>query len=165
MNTCALGMKSFGAGDERIENVLLNFSHTHTASYQQLPNKPYVEMIVTCRNSPTKTGGITLSYLPLSTLYPHIRNSVHCCTERFSTTCTCREPDKWTSTYTPLIPSKLVAACNTRSVVQVWPNYTWHAHTIIVRSHTSAIPILQNGFKTVFRPKLASCSSHKLQNK
>ena len=40
-------------------------------------------------------------------------------------------------TYTRLVLSKLVAACNlayiqrTRSVVQVWPDHTCHAHTII----------------------------------
>ena len=29
--------KHFRAGDERVENACSNFSHTHTASYQQLP--------------------------------------------------------------------------------------------------------------------------------
>ena len=38
--------------------------HVHTAT-QQLPNKTYVEMIVTHRYSPPKKGGITLLYSPL----------------------------------------------------------------------------------------------------
>ena len=32
------GDKHFSAGDEHAENVRSNLSHTHTASYQRLPN-------------------------------------------------------------------------------------------------------------------------------
>ena len=56
------GGEHFSAGDEHIENMRSNFSHTDTASYQQLPNKPYVEMIATHRCSPPKTGSFTLTY-------------------------------------------------------------------------------------------------------
>ena len=34
-----------------------NFSHTHKASFQRLPNRTYVEMIATHRYSSPKTGG------------------------------------------------------------------------------------------------------------
>ena len=46
------------------------FSHIHTASYQQLPNRTYVEMMATHRysRSPPKMGGIMLSYSPPNTL-------------------------------------------------------------------------------------------------
>ena len=33
------------AGDECVENERLNISHTHTASYQRLPNRPWFEII------------------------------------------------------------------------------------------------------------------------
>ena len=39
------GDEHFGDGDERVENALSNFNHTHTASYQWLPNKTYVKLI------------------------------------------------------------------------------------------------------------------------
>ena len=44
----------FSAGDEHVENVHSNFSHTHTqlASYQQLPNRPNIDMIAFHRYSP-----------------------------------------------------------------------------------------------------------------
>ena len=60
------GDEHFIAGDERIENAYSNFSHTHTANYQWLPNRPYVQIIATYGYSPPKTGGFTLSYSPLS---------------------------------------------------------------------------------------------------
>ena len=40
MNAFHAGGEHFSAGDERAENASLNFSHTHTASYQRLPNRP-----------------------------------------------------------------------------------------------------------------------------
>ena len=55
------GDEHFGAGDERVENTRSNFSHTHTASYQRLPNQPWVKVIATHKYSPPKTGGITRS--------------------------------------------------------------------------------------------------------
>ena len=40
-----LETNTFGAGDKLVENAHSNFSHTHTASYERLPNRTYVEMI------------------------------------------------------------------------------------------------------------------------
>ena len=51
MNTFCTGDKHLGTGDELVENV------THTASYQRLPNRTYLEMIATHQYSPPKTGG------------------------------------------------------------------------------------------------------------
>ena len=53
---CA-GDECFSAGNECIENTLSSFRHTHPASYQQLSNRTYLEIIVTHRHSPLKTGG------------------------------------------------------------------------------------------------------------
>ena len=43
---CAGGDEHSSARDEHVENTRSNFSHTHThtASYQQLPNRTYVEL-------------------------------------------------------------------------------------------------------------------------
>ena len=55
--------KHFSALDECVENACSNFSHiqthTHTASYQQLPNETYVGMIATHRrrNRGDRAGG------------------------------------------------------------------------------------------------------------
>ena len=111
-NTFCAGGEHFSAGDECVENAHSNFSHTQTASYQQLPNRPWVEMIATHKYSPPKTGGIT-----------HLR------VYAASTSCTYavafsaglnglqvdqvdRENDKTNFYYKQLVPSKLVAACN-----------------------------------------------------
>ena len=69
-NAFHVGDKHFNGGGECVEKTRSNFSHTYAASYQQLPNRTYVGMIATHRYSPPKTGGITLSYSPLSMLYP-----------------------------------------------------------------------------------------------
>ena len=47
----------FGTGDELVKNAHSNFSHTHTASYQRLSNRTYLEMIASHRYSPSKMGG------------------------------------------------------------------------------------------------------------
>ena len=48
----------FSAGDKHVENVHSKLQpHTHTASYQQLPTKPYVRMIATHMYPPLKTSG------------------------------------------------------------------------------------------------------------
>ena len=58
----------FSAGNERFENVHLNFLYTHTHTlatlYQQLPNRPYAERIA--------MGGITLSYSPPNIPHPQV---------------------------------------------------------------------------------------------
>ena len=36
---------NISTGDERVENAHLNLSHTHTASFERLSNRIYVEMI------------------------------------------------------------------------------------------------------------------------
>ena len=68
-----LHWKCFSAGDEHIENPCSNFSHSHTASYQQLSNRTYMylEMIATHNKySPSVTGGsyhtlvLTSEYAP-----------------------------------------------------------------------------------------------------
>ena len=60
----ALEMNEFRNGDEHIDSAHSNFSHTHThtASYQRLPNETYVEMITTHNYmySPPRTGTIAL---------------------------------------------------------------------------------------------------------
>ena len=56
-NTFCAGDEHFSAGDEHVENAWLIFSHTHIASYQQLPKRTYVEMNATHRYFPPKTGG------------------------------------------------------------------------------------------------------------
>ena len=38
------GDEHFSAGDEHVANAHSNFSHTHTASYQRLPNRTYIEL-------------------------------------------------------------------------------------------------------------------------
>ena len=43
-----------------LKKLTSSFSRTHTASYQWLPNRSYIEMIDTHMYSPPKTGGITL---------------------------------------------------------------------------------------------------------
>ena len=70
-NTLLAEDEHFSAGDQRVENARSNFMqpHTHTASYQRLPNRSYVEMIATHKYSPPKTDGITLAYSPPSIRY------------------------------------------------------------------------------------------------
>ena len=41
---CAVGDKLFSAGDKHVEKACSNFSHTHTASYQRLPSRTYIEL-------------------------------------------------------------------------------------------------------------------------
>ena len=42
----AMEMNAFLTGDEAVKTCIqTSATHTHTASYQRLPNKPYVEMI------------------------------------------------------------------------------------------------------------------------
>ena len=77
--------KCFGAEDEQAEKVGLNFSHTHAASYQRLPNRTFLEMIAPHWCSPPKTGGsyyalVLTSEYTTSTSYIH--NSILCWTER-----------------------------------------------------------------------------------
>ena len=57
-----LEMNAFRAGDEHAENAHSNFSHTHThtASYQRLPNKTYIEMIASRNYSVPRTDAIEL---------------------------------------------------------------------------------------------------------
>ena len=40
-----VGDEHFNDGDERVENARSSVSDTHTASYQRIPNRIYVEMI------------------------------------------------------------------------------------------------------------------------
>ena len=40
------GDEHFSAGDEHVENARSTFSHTHTHSYERLPSRIYVEMII-----------------------------------------------------------------------------------------------------------------------
>ena len=98
----------FSGGDECVQNKRSNFSHTHTASYQRLPRRPWFEIIATHKYSPPKTGGIMLSYSPPSICYIHklymyTRNSVLCWTKRSSSRQVDRENDKRTSTYTQFL--------------------------------------------------------------
>ena len=77
-----------------------------------------------------------------------------------------RENDKRASTYTQLVPSKLIAACNAScSVVQVWPNHTCHTHTIIAlkaKKYTKEnAKRVGDGFEAIARQ---SCSSHEAEN-
>ena len=39
------GDEHFSTGGERVENACSNVRDTHTASYQRIPNRIYVEMI------------------------------------------------------------------------------------------------------------------------
>ena len=77
---CA-GDKHFSAGDERVENECSNFSHTHTASYQRLPSKAYVEMIASHSCSRSNTSAIMLwrSKRYLQVLYMY--NGIFHCSE------------------------------------------------------------------------------------
>ena len=54
----ALETSAFRAGDKQVENVRSNSSYTHTASYQRLPNRTFVEMIASHNYSPSNTGAI-----------------------------------------------------------------------------------------------------------
>ena len=51
---------NISAGKERIENVCKLQPHTHTASFQQLPNKIYVKMIAShsCNKIRPKMGAV-----------------------------------------------------------------------------------------------------------
>ena len=44
-NAFYIGEEHFSAGNECVENTCLNYGHTNTSSYQQLSNRPCVEMI------------------------------------------------------------------------------------------------------------------------
>ena len=46
-NVFCASNESFSVGDELIENACSKFTHTHTASYQQLSTRTYLEMIAT----------------------------------------------------------------------------------------------------------------------
>ena len=62
-NAFDTGDQCFSTGDKGIVNTHSCFSHIHTASYQRLPNRTYVEMIAShtqCSYSTLKMGGITL---------------------------------------------------------------------------------------------------------
>ena len=101
-----------------VENARSNFNHTHTASYQRLPNRPQINMIATHKYSPPKTGGITLSYSPPNTHYIH-KLYIYAITfsaglNGLQVDQVDRENEKRTSTHTQLVPSKLVASCNVR---------------------------------------------------
>ena len=71
-NAFCTGDKYFSAGDDCVENVPANFTHTATIATSdfQTDLTAYVEMIATHRYSPLKTGSFTLSYSPPSTLQP-----------------------------------------------------------------------------------------------
>ena len=45
-NVFRAGDEHFSAGDERIEPSRLSFVHPHAASYQRLPSRIYVEMVI-----------------------------------------------------------------------------------------------------------------------
>ena len=47
---CAGGDEQSSSGDKHVENTHLNFSHTHTASYQRLPNRTYMYVKLTSEN-------------------------------------------------------------------------------------------------------------------
>ena len=109
------GREHFSPGDDCINNAPSNFSHTHTASYQRLPNRPYVEMIATHKYSPPiRAVSCSCTHLRVyatstSCVYPkafsaglndHQVDQVD------------RENYKRTSACTQLVPSKLIAACN-----------------------------------------------------
>ena len=62
-NVFHVGDEDSSAGDDCVENMSLNFSHTHThtvASYQQHSSRTYVKMIASHCYLPLTTGGITL---------------------------------------------------------------------------------------------------------
>ena len=84
-------------------------THTHTASYKRLLNRPWVEMIASHKYSPPKMGGITLLYSPPSIRYIP---KFYICAIAFSAGLNGlqvdqvdRENDKRISTYTQLVPS------------------------------------------------------------
>ena len=85
-NALCTGDKHFSARDERVVNVHSNFSNTHAAGYQWLPNRPYVQIIATHKYSPPKTNGFMLSYSHLSTLHPQVIQTygILCMTKRSS---------------------------------------------------------------------------------
>ena len=75
MDVSRAGNEHYRAGDECIEHACLNFSHTHTAtcSYQQLPNKTYVEL--------TSENGHYLAAEIQKGVYMYMDNGVFGCTE------------------------------------------------------------------------------------
>ena len=56
MNTFCASDERFSAGDKRVENARSNQPHIHTASYQQLSSRIYLEMVATHGYSIPKTG-------------------------------------------------------------------------------------------------------------
>ena len=105
----------FSAGDKRDENVHVhsNFSPTpptHTASYQQLSNRTYLNMIATHRYSPSKMSSSYHSVILTSnyaTPTSYIRNSVFWTKPPSSRLNWLKKNDKRTSPYTQLVPNSL----------------------------------------------------------
>ena len=75
MSLFCAGDKHFSAGNECVESVRLNFSHTHT-QLARLPSSHYVEKIATHRYLRLKTSGFTFLYSPSSTLHPQIVHTI-----------------------------------------------------------------------------------------
>ena len=50
-------MIAFGAGDKHVEKTLVQTSAAHSYSYQWLPNKTYVKMIVSHSYAHLQNGG------------------------------------------------------------------------------------------------------------
>ena len=61
---CAGGDEHFSAGDEHVKNARSNFSHTHKASYQRLPNRTYMYIELTFEKARYHAGEINSMALP-----------------------------------------------------------------------------------------------------
>ena len=108
-NAFHAGDQHFSAGDEQVKNAGSNFSHTHTASYQQLPNRTYVDMIASHSYSLPKTGSITLRR---SKRYLDAHLTESSASLNWSTRPNKQKNYSQTSFYSQLVVSKPVAACN-----------------------------------------------------
>ena len=119
--------KRISAGDEDVESgVQTSAQHSYTCSYQGFSTSVSLE-IATHKHSPSKPGRGHLLVLACeyATTTSYIPNSLLFWTKLPSTHYVDRENDKQTS---PCTPSGLYY---TRSIVQVWGEYTFHAYTII----------------------------------
>ena len=141
----------FSAGDERVESAfkLLPNTATHVhCSYQQFSSKASCK-IATHRDSPSKTSGSYALVLTCEYATPtsYIWNSLLCWTKRPSSHQVDRENDKQSS---PNTPSSLYY---TRSVVQMWRDYTCHTYQLLCERPTRSVCMrMRRDLGAVFRP-------------
>ena len=139
------GNKHFSAKDERVENARSNLSHTQLATSDFQTDLRLRWLLLTSTHLWKRAVSRSRTHL-----WVYATSTWHIYAIAFSARLNGlqvhqvdRENDKQTSTYTWLVLSKLVTACNlacmqrTRSVVRVWPGHTLYLpcpHNYCLRS-------------------------------